>query len=101
MIFIKECLDERQMRALEEYQRASQEKKFAELQSKFERTWKEQEEEVIHALFWCNIFTFVPCVLFFFSRWFRAICSSYPLVFLRLKRSTQQIPELAGYNEWR
>ena len=51
MIFIKECLDERQMRALEEYQRASQEKKFAELQSKFERTWKEQEEEVIHALF--------------------------------------------------
>lgn len=66
MIFIKECLDERQMRALEEYQRASQEKKFAELQSKFERTWKEQEEEVNHALFWCNIFTFVSGVLFSF-----------------------------------
>ncbi|PFX24656.1 Breast cancer type 2 susceptibility protein-like [Stylophora pistillata] len=42
---IKGCLDERQLRALEEYQRLSQERKFAELQSKFESTWREQEEE--------------------------------------------------------
>ncbi|KAJ7372027.1 Breast cancer 2, early onset [Desmophyllum pertusum] len=42
---VKECLDERQLRALEEYRRLSQERKFAELQSKFERVWKEQEED--------------------------------------------------------
>ncbi|CAH3115249.1 unnamed protein product, partial [Porites lobata] len=42
---VKECLDERQVTALEEYQRLIQEKKSAELQRKFERVWREQEEE--------------------------------------------------------
>jgi len=42
---VKECLNERQVRALEDYQRSLQERKCAELQSKFERVWKEQEEE--------------------------------------------------------
>ena len=43
----QECLDERQVRALEDYQRSLQERKCAELQSKFERVWKEQEEEQV------------------------------------------------------
>ncbi|KAL9974012.1 hypothetical protein ACROYT_G020541 [Oculina patagonica] len=42
---VKECLSERQIRALDDYRRLLQEKKFAELQSKFERVWKEREEE--------------------------------------------------------
>ena len=43
----QECLDERQLRALEEYQRSLQERKCEELQRKFERVWKEQEEEQV------------------------------------------------------
>lgn len=35
------------MRAFEDYQRSLQERKCAELQSKFERVWKEQEEEQV------------------------------------------------------
>ncbi|XP_074621370.1 uncharacterized protein LOC141879914 isoform X2 [Acropora palmata] len=42
---LKEYLDERQIRALEVYQQLMQEKKCGELQSKFERVWKEQTEE--------------------------------------------------------
>ena len=47
MLFaFQECLDERQVRALEGYKQSLQEKKCAELQSKFERVWKEQTEKV-------------------------------------------------------
>jgi len=42
---VKEYLDERQIRALEDYKCLLQERKCAELQSKFERVWKEQQEE--------------------------------------------------------
>ncbi|XP_068719868.1 breast cancer type 2 susceptibility protein-like isoform X2 [Montipora capricornis] len=42
---LRQCLDERQVRALEGYKQSLQEKKCAELQSKFERVWKEQTEK--------------------------------------------------------